>query len=125
MDSQHHTKSHSSPKATDPIDHSKLNAMRELLGDDFESLIHAFLSSGTSIVASLPIAIENQDAIEVERLTHSLKSASANVGATALSNMANDAENRIRDCGLNKIESITSCIKLEFEQVQIELKKQL
>jgi len=107
------------------IDHSKLDTMRELLDDDFESLIHAFLNSATSIIESLPTAIANQDTREAERLTHSLKSASANVGATALSAMAYDAENIIRDQGLNNIESTISQIESEYKLVRIELEKQL
>jgi len=125
MNPQHHTKAGTSPKTNTPIDHNKLDAMRELLGDDFESLIHAFLNSGTSIIESLPTAITEQDSTEAERLAHSLKSASANVGAVTLSRLANNAEDSIRDSGLNNIESTINCIKLEFEDVQIELKKQI
>jgi len=107
------------------IDYSKLDTMRELLDDDFESLIHAFLNSATSIIESLPTAIANQDIQAAERLTHSLKSASANVGATTLSAMACDAENIIRDQGINNAKSFISQIESEYKLVCIELEKQL
>lgn len=107
------------------IDYEKLNTMRELLGDDFESLIHAFLDSATSIIELLPAAVANQDSKEAERLVHSLKSASANVGATTLSSLAYSAENTIRNHGLNEFASFPNRIKVEYEYVHAELKKEL
>ncbi|VAX10996.1 BarA sensory histidine kinase (= VarS = GacS) [hydrothermal vent metagenome] len=109
-------------EVTSPIDKTKLNAMRDLLGDDFGELILAFLESGESMINALPDAYAEQNSAEVERLTHSLKSAAANVGATHLSYIALNAENSVRRNGLNNsIKELITSLQSEYNRVCLAL----
>ncbi|MBA1446624.1 MAG: Hpt domain-containing protein [Chromatiales bacterium] len=62
------------------------------MGDDYIELFPAFFDSFSSLRAILPSALENKNHAEVRRITHSLKSASNNVGAVRLAKIAQDME---------------------------------
>jgi len=111
-----------SSASTLPIDESKLDVMRDLLGDDFNELILAFIESGESITKTLPEVYAEKNTTEVLRLTHSLKSAAANVGATRLSTIASEAEEHVRNNDLAEgIEKLISDLQSEFTRVRLAL----
>lgn len=97
-----------------------LMQLREIMGEDFAELVPAFIESGQQILAALSnFSVASIDAKTIERLAHSLKSASANVGAMRLAFMAQTLENKIRQDGLpTDLEDQISILHAEFLRVQ-------
>jgi len=62
------------------------------MGEDFVELIPAYLSSVEEILEALPAAETVQNIKEMQRYSHSIKSASNNVGATTLAKLAAEME---------------------------------
>ena len=75
----------------------KLDAMRELMGEDFVELIPAYQESLESLFNELDQGVESGDMQVTQRVAHSIKSASLNVGAEALAKMALDLERQAKD----------------------------
>jgi signal transduction histidine kinase/CheY-like chemotaxis protein/HPt (histidine-containing phosphotransfer) domain-containing protein len=61
----------------------------------YESLLHRFADSQTAVVSDIRAALVANDARTAQRLAHSLKGAAANLGATALAEVAARAESAI------------------------------
>jgi signal transduction histidine kinase/CheY-like chemotaxis protein len=75
------------------LDGGKLDALRQAMGEeDFAELVPAFLADVERMLAELPAAAARGDAEEVQRLAHSLKSSSANLGLVEISRLAKDLE---------------------------------
>jgi two-component system sensor histidine kinase/response regulator len=80
------------PAAEAPVD---LVALRELVGDDAEfqrELIETFIASGDATLAQIVDALKINDLATVRKSAHSLKGASANIRAQALSAAAKELE---------------------------------
>jgi two-component system, sensor histidine kinase and response regulator len=95
---------------------SILDNLKIAMEDDFEELIHAYIKSSQSNIDELCAAFEKQDNKTMQRMAHSLKSASANLGASLLSTQAEILE---KDCRDNSSipDSQLLTIKDEFEKV--------
>ena len=61
----------------------------------YESLLHRFADSQTAVVSDIRAALIANDTPTAQRLAHSLKGAAANLGATALAEVAAKAESAI------------------------------
>ncbi|MCP4043749.1 MAG: response regulator, partial [Gammaproteobacteria bacterium] len=86
------------PAGTPAIEKEAFNYLREALGeDDFAEVILAYVADTADIINEMPRACESADGKTLERLAHSTKSASANVGAMILSGMAKELEAQLRD----------------------------
>ncbi len=80
------------------LDTSLLNSLKIMMEDDFPELISAFMQSSQSIIDDMKVANKQDDKQALYRLAHSLKSASANLGAKQLSSLAEQME---KDCDEN------------------------
>ncbi len=82
----------------DPVlDDGTLSVLRDAMGEDFDELPAAFRDSTLEILESLPQAIEAADLPTQQRLVHSLKSSSANMGGLRLSALAKELEQQCKD----------------------------
>ncbi len=77
------------------LDVTSLNELKQVMEEDFEGLIPAYLESSQSNIDSMFSAFEQEDIATIQRMAHSLKSASANMGAMQLSTLAETLE---KDC---------------------------
>src|SRR5258705_3465838 len=80
------------PAAEAPVD---LVALRNLVGDDADfqrELIETFIASGDATLAQIVDALKVNDLAAVRKSAHSLKGASANIRAQALSAAAKELE---------------------------------
>ncbi|MEN8177943.1 MAG: response regulator [Pseudomonadota bacterium] len=100
------------------INMAQIDAMREALDEDFVELIPAFVQSIESILTSFPSAIIEENTTELQRLAHSIKSASANVGADRLSNLGYHMEMQAREDRLKSVDEQLEAIESEFERVR-------
>lgn len=74
------------------LDYSTISELKELLEDDFNDVIDIYIKSTTKIIEKMILAYNTEDHSEIQRLAHSLKSSSSNVGAKKISTLAKDLE---------------------------------
>ena len=89
------------PVAASPVlDEATLADLEDIMGDDVRGLVLAYLHDGDARLLALRVAADRNDAVEVGKLAHSLKSASANVGAKLLFSEAKAVERDARSGSL-------------------------
>ena len=103
------------------VDHDHLNTLADLMGDVFEELIPAYISSTDEFFNDVEKLISNQDITTAERLSHSLKSSSRNVGAMQLGDLAETLENNFREKKIENFESVLSKARDIYQHVRQEL----
>ena len=100
------------------IDQHQFNQLLEALDGDLSRVIPAFIVSADSMINELSEALAAANGNEVLRLTHSLKSSSANLGASALSNTAGQMESWAANGELAKIANQLETLSAEFNQAK-------
>ena len=75
-----------------PVDMNVINELREVMEEEFTSLLKSYLSNITPLYSDLRNAAVADDIAGMVNPAHSLKSSSANVGAMAVSEMAKTIE---------------------------------
>lgn len=78
------------------LDTGILNSLKDVMEDDFDELIPAFIESAQQITSDLLRAQVSQDFEIMQRNAHSLKSSCANLGAINLSAIAKALEDQCR-----------------------------
>ena len=79
------------------LDEGNLSSLREAMGEDFAELPAAFRDSTRDILRQLPEALSEGDLATQQRLVHSLKSSSANMGGLRLSALARELEQQCKN----------------------------
>ena len=112
-----------------PIDRSALNMLKELQvegePDILGKIVSAYLKSSEPLVASLSEAVENNDFKVVHDSAHSLKSASANVGATVLSEVCKELEINCNKNTYDTAMDLVFTIETEFKRARDVLNKEV
>ncbi len=104
---------------------SILDELREVLGNEVDKIIAVYLEDSPRLIAQLERAAVSGDPIALRVAAHTLKSSSANVGATTLSEAARDLEAGARDGTLKQPEIMVARIVTEFAQVRSALQSKL
>ncbi len=107
------------------IDDSVLHDLRDVLGDEVDKIISVYLEDAPRLIAQLERAVATNDPIALRVSAHTLKSSSANIGATTLSNAARDLEHGARDGTLQSPGNVVAKIVSEFAQVRAALQAML
>ncbi len=102
-----------------------LDELRDVLGDEVDKIIAVYLEDAPRLIAQLERAAVGGDPIALRVAAHTLKSSSANVGASTLSEAARDLEEGARDGTLKKPEAMVARIVTEFAQVRSALQSKL
>ena len=118
-------KSVAQPAPPPVINASVLDDLREVLGSEVDKIITLYLEDAPRLIAQLERAVVGNDPIALRVAAHTLKSSSANVGATTLSEAARDLEHGARDGTLAKPEALVARIVGEFAQVRAALQASL
>ncbi len=100
---------------------SILDELREVLGNEVDKIIEVYLEDAPRLIAQLERAAVGGDPIALRVAAHTLKSSSANVGATTLSEAARDLEDGARDGTVKRPEAMVARIVTEFAQVRSAL----
>ena len=106
------------------INLSTLDELHDLTRDDpqqFVELIEMFLKELESSLASLNTAVKNKTEKDLARHAHSLKGASASVGATQLSLLSRTLEEVALSARLDLADAIFNQIEAEACEVRIML----
>ncbi|MCP4044175.1 MAG: response regulator [Gammaproteobacteria bacterium] len=110
------------PAGNPAIEKDVFNYLREALGEeDFAEVISAYLEDTSNTINEMLRAYASADGKTLERLAHSSKSASANVGAMTLSGMAKELEAQARGGELTGAQRRIDALQAEFERVRREL----
>jgi CheY-like chemotaxis protein/HPt (histidine-containing phosphotransfer) domain-containing protein len=100
------------------LDHERLDALRNAIGDDFVELITVFLDSAAEILGEVRKAWRRGDGDGVHRQAHTLKSSAANIGATALSARARRLEAEAKGGGASVAAGAIDELERELQRVK-------
>ena len=103
------------------LDREVLDELRELAGSETATIIDVFLDDTAPLVRRLQEAAVAPDLEQLRELAHSLKSASANVGAMALSAAAKRVELAARSGLLDRPAVMVALIIAEFARARFAL----
>jgi len=104
------------------VDHSKLDEMKEIMGDVFVELIPAYIEQSDQFTSKMPDAATEGSLKNLKRYAHSMKSSSLNVGANALSELSRTLENMCEESKANEhIFQLISQIEIEYNSVKANL----
>ncbi|MDI9616858.1 MAG: PAS domain S-box protein [Methanothrix sp.] len=111
----------------DVLDPATLSGLRELQEpgepDVVAELGAIFLSNAPSRIASMHEALEGSDPEALRRAAHSMKSASASIGALHLSRICAEIEALGREAKLDEVKGMMRALDAEFERVRRELER--
>jgi HPt (histidine-containing phosphotransfer) domain-containing protein len=109
------------------IDRAAYERLRSTLGKQADALmptlIDNFIKDAPKLLASAQQALAQDQAQELRRAAHTLKSTSATFGAMALSGRARELEYKARDGVLEGSEVLLKQIAEEFERAKVDLEK--
>lgn len=74
------------------LDMSVLNVLRAAIKDKFPGIIELFISNGGTLMAALKTAVREENAAEMRRTAHALKSTIGQMGAVRISPLIIDIE---------------------------------
>ena len=80
-----------------PINFTKLEEMKDVMGEIFIQLVPAYLEQSDEMIAEMPDLLSSGTIDTLERHAHSLKSSSLNVGAEELGKIARELEGMCRN----------------------------
>ena len=107
------------------LDMHVVQALRELGGDDdpglFDEVVELFLTDTKNNVAKLVAAFESRDAHALQRVAHTMKSSSANVGALRLSKLCFEIEKLGRAGSCEGAQGLVEDTAKHFDEVSAAL----
>ena len=103
------------------LDHSMLEELREIAGDETVRIISLFLEDAPRLIAALEKAAAAPDLDAMRDAAHTLKSSSANVGAMALSAAAKRVELGARAARLDRPAVAVALVIAEYARARMAL----
>jgi PAS domain S-box-containing protein len=101
------------------VERAALESLRELGGDDFlAEVIDTFLADVPTLLATLQRALEEEDAAEVRRAAHTLKSNGDTLGATEFAELCRALEKQAKDGRLEEAPGLV--VRIEEERAALE-----
>ena len=95
------------------------------MGGEFGDLVRVYLEDAPQRIAAIEVAAASGDAAAQVAPAHTLKSSSANIGATALSELARQIEHAARAGVPIGPGEVAAGIRPEYERVATELSRLL
>jgi HPt (histidine-containing phosphotransfer) domain-containing protein len=117
----------SSLSSHSPIDMNVLQAFREMVGSDADSvlaeMIDCYLEDAPKLMDAIASAIAQADAMQLRQAAHTLKSSSLTLGATTLANFCRKIEEMSRsgisDYGEDKLQQLEAELERVLDALQI------
>ncbi|WP_067099260.1 PAS domain S-box protein [Marinomonas atlantica] len=113
----------SKPENNNSLDESVLSSLEEILGDQVQDIVMAFLQDAEEVVVGLDDALANDNIDGMFRPAHSLKSVGANVGAMELSRLAAALESQAKEGKVSEPALFVDQIKQELSNVKAQLQR--
>lgn len=115
MADDHKKEESDSPELT-LIDETIFNTLQELMEDDFQDLIESYKEDGQKLLEDLKASSINTDLETMVRASHTLKSSSNNIGATALANVALEIETLSKGDNIAEASKLIPALESLFDQ---------
>lgn len=96
------------------LDYDALNALKEVMEDDFGLLIETYLRDSTDRLLSLQQMIGGENLDAIRRTAHSFKGSSSNLGAVHLASLCAVIERNALDASLGSLAGDVSRVETEF-----------
>ncbi|MGW8462335.1 Hpt domain-containing protein [Pseudomonas sp. CLCA07] len=93
------------------LDQDVLNALQEVMEDDYPELLDTFLRDSEERLCVLRVA---EDASQLMNAAHSFKGSSSNMGAVHLAELCHELEQHAKQKNLAEIEKLVQSIDGEF-----------
>ena len=98
------------------LDMEQLNELKEVLEDEFQILINTYLTDAQLRLKLIEEGLDTQNYEQVRLAAHSLKGASANIGALILAQLCEQLEH---DCKLQKYSDLDTLVISVSEELSI------
>lgn len=102
----------------EPVDTKALQALQDIMGDDFTQLIRLFISDSVKRLSDLHTAIADNNAAQVRAVAHSFKGSALNLSASGLTQLCGRLEVMGREAQLAGAAQVLAEIEAEFARVQ-------
>ena len=103
------------------LDPTQINALRDLMGDDFDALIDAFRSDSPGQIDAIVHAARHNDSDGLRLQAHSLKGACSNLGAVDLASLCERIEAFAREHDCVMAQSLIADLRAEYHAVDLAL----
>lgn len=108
-----------------PINPSQLQELRELLDEEFDSLLRSYLVDSQTRLQAIQAAFEHRDSSKGYEAVHSLKGASANLGAVHLAELCLKLQIECKAGRIHDAELLIQMVQEEQNRVSAYLLEQL
>lgn len=109
------------------LDENMLNSIRSMQRPGRENIldkvINLYLKNSNLLINKIEKSLTEKDAVALQEAAHTLKSSSANLGATVLVKLCKSMESDSKNGELNRVEEEFSLAKEEYKAVANALKK--
>jgi histidine phosphotransfer protein HptB len=109
---------------TDPLDRSQIELLLSLddgAGETLAEIVQEYRNVSWEGRTALRHEARTGDHVSLAKTAHSLKGASANVGATDLAEVCADLEMRAKQAELTDLDALMERFEAEFTRVQVAL----
>jgi HPt (histidine-containing phosphotransfer) domain-containing protein len=109
---------------SDPLDRSQIEMLLSLddgTGEALQEIVGEYLTMSEDGRAELLRVLHEGDAPATEHAAHTLKGASANVGATALADVCADMERHAREAQIEDAAGLAQRFETEFSRARAAL----
>ncbi|GGY68410.1 sensor histidine kinase [Cellvibrio zantedeschiae] len=96
------------------LDYDALNALKEVMEDDFGFLIETYLKDSSDRLVALHELVKSENADLIRRTAHSFKGSSSNLGAVFLASLCSVVERNALDQKFFTLPEDVSRIEAEF-----------
>lgn len=107
------------------LDEEALAELQDVMDDEFDVLIHTFLTDSRERIESLKQALGQQDADALAHTAHSFKGSCINIGAPQLGELCREVESAGKNHELERAPAIIGAIESEFDRVNTMLEGML
>lgn len=112
-------------KYADLLDESVLMELHDVMGEDYQAVIHSYLLNASQLLTDLKHKANENDIEAVIRAVHSFKSSSKNVGAIELGQKAEVIEEQLRTNAEVDIPRAVQDLVVSYDEVAKALKEYL
>ena len=103
------------------LDQKIIKSLRQIAGDSLSQIIADYLEDAAQLLQSIREAVAAEDAQALRQSAHCLRSSSANLGATRLSNCCKDLEMMGRSGTTTDAPESMAQVEAEYEKVKVAL----
>jgi len=111
------------------LDPDVVESLRQLTppgeADVLSEILNLFLDEVPKKIHTLRAAVTAGDAVQVQRIAHSLKGSSGNIGARAMYDVCRQLDDRARSEEMSRLQLLADVLDREYAKVEAEIRRLL